>query len=66
MARRKWAKEEIEDYRKEHEAFFYCNKQDSNFLVPKAFGIGFTVNWANPIAWILILAIIALIIIRKF
>jgi len=35
MARRKWTKEEIEEYRKTHGAFFYCNKEDSNFLVPK-------------------------------
>jgi uncharacterized membrane protein len=66
MARRKWTKEEIEDYRKIHGAFFYCNKEDSNFLVPKAFGIGRTLNFANPISWAIILIIIAIVIFRMF
>ncbi|WP_434509901.1 DUF5808 domain-containing protein [Desulfitobacterium sp. AusDCA] len=66
MARRKWTKEEIEEYRKIHGAFLYCNKEDSNILVPKAYGIGRTVNWANPVSWIFILAIIIFIVIRKF
>jgi Predicted membrane protein len=66
MGKRKWAKEEIEVYRKKHCTIFYWNKEDSNFLVPKAYGIGMTVNWANPITWIIIFAIIILIVIRKF
>ncbi|MDQ0201097.1 DUF5808 domain-containing protein [Neobacillus ginsengisoli] len=66
MARRKWTNEEIEEYRKKKGYFFYYNKEDSNFLVPKAFGFGRTVNWANPIAWIFILAIIGVIVLRKF
>lgn len=65
MARRKWTKEEIGDYRKIHGAF-YCNKEDSNFLVPKAFGIGRTLNWGNPISWAVILIIIAIIVFRVF
>lgn len=50
MERRKWRKEEIEEYRKTKGVFFYYNKEDFNFLVPKAYGIGWTVNWANPIS----------------
>jgi uncharacterized membrane protein len=66
MTRRKWTKEEIEEYRKVQGAFFYYNKEDSNFLVPKAFGIGRTVNWANPISWVFALAIIGFIVLRSF
>jgi len=66
MSKRKWTNEEIEEYREAHGAFFYCNKEDSNFLVPKAFGFGRTVNWANPISWVFILAIIGFIICSKF
>lgn len=66
MARRKWTHEEIEDYRKTHGAFFYCNKADSNFLVPKAYGIGRTLNWANPISWVFILIILGVIVCRRF
>lgn len=48
MIRRKWTKQEIEEYRKIHSGVFYYNKDDSNLFVPKQFGIGFTFNWANP------------------
>lgn len=66
MARRKWTKEEIEEYRKEHGEIFYFNREDSNLLVPKVYGIGRTLNWANPISWILILALICFVIFHKF
>lgn len=66
MAKRKWTKKEIEEFRNKRGAFFYYNKEDSNFLVPKAYGIGRTVNWANPISWLLALAIIGFIVFRIF
>ena len=66
MAKRKWTMEEIDGYRKEHGSFFYFNKEDANFLVPKAFGIGRTLNWANPISWVIIVLIIAYIVLRRF
>lgn len=66
MVRRKWTKEQIEEYRKIQGAFFYCNKEDSNFLIPKAYGIGKTVNWANPISWFFALAIVGFIVLRAF
>lgn len=65
MTKRKWTKEEIEEYRKEHGSF-YCNKEDSNVFVPKAYGIGFTVNWANPVTWIVCLIVIGIIMVRMF
>lgn len=65
MERRKWRKEEIEEYRKTKGVFFYYNKEDFNFLVPKAYGIGWTVNWANPISLVFVIAIIGVILIRK-
>jgi uncharacterized membrane protein len=66
MERRRWTQEEIEEHRKTHGAFFYYNKEDSNFFVPKAFGTGWTVNWANPVSWVFIAAVIGFIIWRKF
>ena len=66
MAKRRWTREEIEEYRKSDGFFFYCNKEDSNIFVPKAYGIGWTINWGNPISWIFILAILGFIIFRKF
>jgi uncharacterized membrane protein len=66
MAKMAWTKEEIKEYRKTHSDVFYYNKEDANFLVPKAYGFGWTLNFANPISWVFILAIIGLIIYRKF
>jgi uncharacterized membrane protein len=48
MSKRKWSAEEIAAWRKEHGMVFYFNKEDSNFMVPKAYGFGLTFNWANP------------------
>ena len=64
MARRKWTTEEIEEYREMKGAFFYSNKEDSNVFVPKVFGFGWTVNWANPVSWVLALAIFGFIAMR--
>ncbi len=66
MARRKWTKQEIEVYRKINGVFFYYNKEDSNFLVPKVYGMGMTFNWANPISWFFVLTIIGFIVLSEF
>jgi len=66
MERRKWTKEEIKEYRKTNGFLFYYNKEDSNFLVPKAYGIGRTFNWSNPISWFFVLVIIGIIVLRLF
>lgn len=39
---------------------FYINKNDPSIFVEKRFGIGWTNNWAHPISWILIIAILAI------
>lgn len=64
MSKRKWSNEEIKEYRKTHNRFFYFNKEDSNFFVIKASGIGGTLNWANPISWLAALVIICIIIVK--
>ena len=66
MTKRKWTKDEIEEYRKTQGVFFYCNKEDANFLVPKAYGIGRTFNWGNPISWAFGLLILGIITFRLF
>lgn len=66
MAKRRWTKEEISEYRKNHNSIFYYNKEDSNFLVPKTYGIGRTFNWASPIAWVFILILLGIIVWSKF
>jgi uncharacterized membrane protein len=66
MARRKWTKREIEEYRKIQGPFYYFNKEDSNFLVPNAYGSSTSVNWANPISWVSGLVIIGLFVLSVF
>ena len=41
---------------------FYFNKEDPALFVEKRFGVGFTINFAKPAAWI-VLAIIVIIVI---
>ena len=65
MKKRRWSKAEIEEYRKIHGAFFYCNQEDANFFVPKPYGIGWTINWANPMTWFLVM-LIAVFYIGRF
>lgn len=60
MAKRKWTEEEINDYRRQRNMYFYYyNEEDANLFVPKAFVLDafknspmarLTFNWAHPIA----------------
>src|SRR5260370_16152608 len=34
---------------------FYVNREDENVLVPKRSGLGYTLNFAHPTAWLLLL-----------
>ena len=65
MERRKWTKDEVEKWRNEHQRIGYFNKQDSNIFVSKGYGIGFTLNWGNPLSWALIAVVITIIIVIK-
>jgi uncharacterized membrane protein len=51
MAKHRYTSEEVAEWRKQHGSFAYFNKDDANFMVPKAFGFGRTFNWAHPISW---------------
>lgn len=62
MAKRKWTQQEVQEYRNAHGTAFYFNKEDSNIFVPKAFGFGFSFNWANPLSWLVLLVLIGIII----
>jgi len=39
---------------------FYFNKNDPAIFLEKRFGIGWTNNWAHPLSWIILLAILLL------
>lgn len=65
MAKRKWTKNEIELWRKEHRNVGYFNNADSNIFVLRSYGRGLSPNWANPWAYVIIAAVIAIIIVIK-
>jgi Predicted membrane protein len=66
MSKWKWTNDEIAEYRKNHTAFIYFNKEDLNFLVPKTYGVGWRFNWANPISWGFAVIVIGLFIWKLF
>jgi len=51
--KRKWTPEEIKQWYRLSGAVAYCNKEDANVIVRKPNDMGWTVNWANPKAWLL-------------
>ena len=61
----KWSKEEVDEYRKEHGFLIYFNPDDSNFFVPKPFGIGHSINLGNPYAIIIIVLLITFMFLKN-
>lgn len=41
--------------------FFYVNKKDPSLFIEKRFGVGFTINFGNPMAWVLVVGLLGLI-----
>lgn len=37
---------------------FYVNRDDASLFLPERFGIGWTINWGRPGAWVLMLALV--------
>jgi uncharacterized membrane protein len=46
--------------------FIYFNANDPSFTVEKRYGIGWTINFAHPLSWGLLLFIIAIVVISRF
>ncbi len=53
MEKRKWTREEIFAFRDKSGSLFYFNPEDSNIFIPRRFGFGFSLNFANPVAIVL-------------
>jgi len=66
LGKHRWSKEEIAEYRKKSGAFFYFNKDDSNIFVSKASGLGSTLNWANPVSWLIVAAVVIIIYASRY
>lgn len=41
---------------------FYCNREDPSVFVPKRFGVGWTINIANPRTWLVVAVFVVLIV----
>ena len=61
--KRKWTTEEVKQWYKDTGAFTYANPYDLNLVVKKPRSEGLTVNWANPKAYLLLGAILAVVFI---
>lgn len=59
--KRKWTEEEIRQWYRDTGAFTYANPDDLNVVVKKPRSDGLTVNWANPKAYLLLGAILAVV-----
>ncbi|MBP1964230.1 putative membrane protein [Paenibacillus aceris] len=43
---------------------FYFNPNNKSIIVPKRLGLGWTLNFAHPISWVIILIIVGFLIYR--
>lgn len=62
MAKHKYSKEEVAEWREEHHGVFYFNRDDSNLFVPKRYTFGFSPNFAHPAAWVTVIVVIGIIV----
>ena len=61
MEKRKWAAEEVQQWYRDMGAFTYHNSAELNIIVRKPRRQGYTVNWANPKAYLLQGLILAIV-----
>ena len=59
--KRKWTAEEVQQWYRDTGIFTYANPDDLNIVVKKFRREGLTVNWANPKAYLLQGAILAVV-----
>lgn len=59
--KRKWTAQEVQQWYQDTGAFTYANPEDLNIVVKKPRRDGLTVNWANPKAYLLQGAILAVV-----
>lgn len=64
--KRKWTVEEVQQWYRDTKTFIYYNPNDLNTVVKKARREGFTVNWANPKAYLLLVTILVLVFVVVF
>lgn len=55
MKKRKWIPDEVRQWMDRQGTNFYFNKEDANVIVCKwrSIGLGWTLNFANPLSYVL-------------
>lgn len=66
MKKRKWTQREVSDWLKRHHAVIYYNPNDKNIFVRKYYGLGWIVNLGNPMTYVCIVGIVAIMILIGF
>lgn len=61
MKKRKWTKEEVDSWMRKHDALIYYNPLDKNLFVRKRFSFGWTMNLGNPMSYVTVVGIIAVL-----
>lgn len=58
-AKRKWTRQETEDWLNKNHRWIYCNLEDANLFVRKrCYGINWAFNWGNPCSWVILAAFV--------
>lgn len=63
MKKRRWTPQEVDHWRNEHPGRPYANREDGSLFVRKrCWGVNWSFNWGNPMAWVVVAAGIGLIL----
>lgn len=63
MGKHKYTLEELKEWYREHGVgFIYYNPDDRNIWVPKASGLGFTLNFAHPLSFAIMALVLGVIV----
>ena len=60
--KRKWSHDEVHQWLQKNNKYFYTNKEDANLFIRKRYGVAWTLNWGNPLSWIILSVIIVAVI----
>ena len=63
--KRKWTPEEVRQWYDRHGLYVYCNPEDGNWIVRKAWGLGWTMNLANPRTWLFLAGVLAVLLLLE-
>ncbi len=60
--KRKWTPEEVREWYSRHSQYIYRNPEVGNWIVRKTWGLGWTMNLANPKTWLFLAGVVAVLL----